>query len=55
MNAKPYKKLRKKMSPKARQTAAKKTKALLDKLPDDEVRINQFTDTDLHRHLKTTG
>ena len=25
------------------------------KFPDGEVRINQFKDTDLHRHLKTTG
>jgi ribosome-binding protein aMBF1 (putative translation factor) len=25
------------------------------KFPDGEVRINQFTDTDLHRRLKTTG
>jgi hypothetical protein len=25
------------------------------KFPDGEVRINQFTDTNLHRRLKTTG
>ncbi len=25
------------------------------KFPDGEVRINQFTDTDLRRHLKVTG
>ncbi len=25
------------------------------KFPDGEVRINQFTDTDLHRRLETTG